>query len=190
MRILIAPDKFKGSLGAEAAGQSIAAGLQSVLPEAELEIVALADGGEGTAAAICRAASGEMFHCRVHDALGREITAPYAWLPESRLVICEMSAAAGLAQLVPNDRDPLRASTFGVGELLRAALARDPREIVIGLGGARRTTAASGSRARSGFASSAVTTLRWPGRSTSCSISSGSSYLTSSRCRRSRPPAT
>lgn len=135
MRILIAPDKFKGSLGADAVGQSIAAGLRAALPQAELEIVALADGGEGTAETICRAAGGEWIECRVHDALGREIGARYAWLAESGLAVCEMSAAAGLAQLAPNEHDPLRASTFGVGEMLRAASARRPRQIIIGLGG-------------------------------------------------------
>lgn len=135
MRILIAPDKFKGSLGAEEAGQSIAAGLQSVLPDAELEIVALADGGEGTAAAICRAAGGEWIECRAHDALGREITARYAWLAQPGLAVFEMSTAAGLAQISPNERNPLRASTFGVGEMLRAASDRQPRQIIIGLGG-------------------------------------------------------
>ncbi|MEO7724810.1 MAG: glycerate kinase [Chthoniobacterales bacterium] len=135
MRILIAPDKFKGSLRAEAVGQSIGRGLQAALPEVELEFVPLADGGEGTTETICRAAGGELLSCRVHDALGREISARYAWLPDSRLVVCEMSAAAGLAQLAPTERDPLRASTFGVGEMLHAALARQPREIVIGLGG-------------------------------------------------------
>ncbi len=83
MRILIAPDKFKGSLGAEEVGRSIAAGLKTALPDAECEIVALADGGEGTSEAICRAAGGEWIECRAHDALGREITARYAWLAES-----------------------------------------------------------------------------------------------------------
>ncbi|MEO5718661.1 MAG: glycerate kinase [Chthoniobacterales bacterium] len=135
MRILIAPDKFKGSLGAEEVGQSIAAGLKTALPGTELEIVALADGGEGTTEAICHAAGGELVSCRVHDALGREIVAQYGWLPQSGLAICEMSAAAGLAQLASDERDPLRASTFGVGEMLLAASAKKPGEIIIGLGG-------------------------------------------------------
>ncbi len=135
MRILIAPDKFKGSLGAEEVGQSIAAGLRAALPEAKLEIVALADGGEGTAETICRAAGGKWIACRAHDALGREIAARYAWLEKSGLAVCEMSAAAGLAQLSPNERDPLRVSTFGVGEILLAAAAQNPTEIIIGLGG-------------------------------------------------------
>jgi glycerate kinase len=135
MRILIAPDKFKGSLSAEAVGNAMAVGLRSVLPNAQFEMVALADGGEGTSDAICRAADGEWIDCPAHDALGREIVARYAWLPQSGLAVCEMSAAAGLSQLAPDERAPLRASTFGVGEILLAARARGPREIIVGLGG-------------------------------------------------------
>jgi glycerate 2-kinase len=135
MRVLIAPDKFKGSLGAAEIGQRIAAGLAGALPGAELEIVALADGGEGTAEAICRAQGGEWIACPAHDALGRAIPARYAWLPEPGLAVMEMSAAAGLEQIAPNERDPMRASTFGVGEMLLAAAAHGARRIIIGLGG-------------------------------------------------------
>ncbi|MGH8094160.1 MAG: glycerate kinase [Chthoniobacterales bacterium] len=135
MRVLIAPDKFKGSLGAEPVGLAIAAGVRRALPTAEIETVAIADGGEGTAEAICLAGGGEWIICAVHDALGRPLDARYAWLPETHLAAIEMSAAAGLAQLLPDERDPLRASTFGVGEMLRAATARSAREIILGLGG-------------------------------------------------------
>ena len=124
MRILIAPDKFKGSLGAEDVGAAIARGLQSALPGAELEIVALADGGEGTAEAIRRARDGEGVAVATHDALGRVGQSRYAWLAEARLAVMEMSAAAGLSQLAPNERDPMSASTFGVGEMLRDAVER------------------------------------------------------------------
>ena len=134
MRILIAPDKFKGSLGAQEVAERIAAGLRSVLPRAEIEIVALADGGEGTADAICRARGGEWFTCAAHDALGRAALARYGWLAESGLAVMEMSAAAGLQALAPNERNPMLASTFGVGEMLLAA-ARSATEIIIGLGG-------------------------------------------------------
>ena len=87
----------------------------------------------------------------LHDALGREIEAGYAWLPESGLAVCEMSAAAGLAQLSPDERNPLRASTFGVGELLRAACARAPREIIIGLGGSATNDGGFGCARALGF---------------------------------------
>ncbi len=135
MRILIAPDKFKGSLGARAIGEAIARGLEAALPEADLEIVPLADGGEGTAEAICQARGGEWVNCPAHDALGRVRPARYGWLAAPRLAVMEMSAAAGLAQLAPDERNPLRASTFGVGEMLASATARRAVEIIIGLGG-------------------------------------------------------
>lgn len=135
MRFLIAPDKFKGSLGAQEVGQRIAAGLRRALPAATLENVALADGGEGTAESIRQAQGGEWITCAAHDALGRDRPARYAWLPRSARAVLEMSAIAGLDGLLPNERDPLRASTFGVGEMLRAATRRGATEVIIGLGG-------------------------------------------------------
>jgi glycerate kinase len=135
MRLLIAPDKFKGSLGAAEVGAAIAAGVQAALPGAQIEVVALADGGEGTADAICRARGGEWIACAAHDALGREVPTRFAWLASSRLAVIEMSAAAGMQGLSPNELDPFHASTFGVGEMIRAAAARGATEIIVGLGG-------------------------------------------------------
>ena len=80
MRILIAPDKFKGSLGAEEVAERISAGVRSALPTAEIELLPLADGGEGTAETIRRARGGEWVSCAAHDALGREIQTRYAWM--------------------------------------------------------------------------------------------------------------
>jgi glycerate kinase len=135
MRILIVPDKFKGSLGARAVGEAIAAGARQALPSAQFEICSLADGGEGTAEAICAARGGEWISCPVHNARGRPVTVQYGWLPETRSAVMEMSAAAGLASLPPNEHDPVTASTFGVGEMLLAAAAHGAKEIIIGLGG-------------------------------------------------------
>lgn len=135
MRILIAPDKFKGSLGAEEVARRIGAGVRSALPTAQIEMLPLADGGEGTAETIRRARGGEWICCAVHDALGREIQARFAWMPQSALAVLEMSAAAGLQSLRPDERNPVNASTFGVGEMLRAAAEHGARKIIIGLGG-------------------------------------------------------
>ncbi len=135
MRILIAPDKFKGSLGAEEVAERISAGVRSALPTAEIEMLPLADGGEGTAETIRRAREGEWVSCAAHDALGREIQTWYAWMAQSSLAVLEMSAAAGLQSLLPDERNPVSASTFGVGEMLRAAAGDGAREIIIGLGG-------------------------------------------------------
>jgi glycerate kinase len=151
MRIVIAPDKFKGSLGAQAVGEAIARGIQGALPEAQLEIVACADGGEGTAEAIRRARDGEWVDCAAHDALDRNVQSRYAWLTAPRLAVMEMSAAAGLELLAPNERDPIRASTFGVGELLRAAADRGAAQIIIGLGGSATNDGGCGMARALGF---------------------------------------
>jgi glycerate kinase len=135
MHILIAPDKFKGSLGAKDVGAAIAAGVRTTIPAAQIEVIALADGGEGTAAAICAARGGEWITCAAHDALGRDLLTRFVWLAPSCLAVIEMSAAAGMQGLAPNDLDPLNASTFGVGEMVLAAAARGATEIIVGLGG-------------------------------------------------------
>ena len=151
MRILVAPDKFKGSLGAEDVGAAIARGLQSAFPTAQLDIVALADGGEGTAAAIRRAREGDWIAVAAHDALGRAGEGQYAWLAAARLAVMEMSAVAGLSQLAPGERDPMCASTFGVGEMLRDAAERDAAEIIIGLGGSATNDGGFGMARALGF---------------------------------------
>ena len=135
MRILIAPDKFKGSLGAEEVAERIGAGVHSALPIAEIELLPLADGGEGTAETVRRACGGEWVSCTAHDAIGREIHVRYAWMAQSALAVLEMSAAAGLQPLLPDERNPVNASTFGVGEMLRAAAGHGARDIIVGLGG-------------------------------------------------------
>jgi glycerate kinase len=135
VRILIAPDKFKGALNAREVAENIAKGLRDVLPDAEIEIVPMADGGEGTAEAICEARSGSRLNCKAHDPIGREIAARYAWIENGKLAVMEMSEAAGMRRLSESERDPVRAITFGVGEMILDAANRGANEIVIGLGG-------------------------------------------------------
>ncbi len=135
MRILIAPDKFKGALNARDVAKNIAEGLHEVLPNAEIEIVPMADGGEGTAEAICEARSGSWLKCKAHDPIGREIEARYAWIEDGNLAVMEMSEASGMRRLSENERDPIRATTFGVGEMILDAKNRGANEIIIGLGG-------------------------------------------------------
>src|SRR5258708_10678971 len=135
MRILVAPDKFKGALNARDAAQNIAKGLLDVLSDAQIELVPMADGGEGTAEAICDARSCSWLECKAHDPLGREIDARYGWLDEEKLAVMEMSEAAGIRRLSENERDPIRATTFGVGEMILDATKRGANEIIVGLGG-------------------------------------------------------
>src|SRR6266508_895739 len=135
MKILIAPDKFKGALNAREIAENIAKGLRGTLPDAEIEIVPMADGGEGTAEAICEARSGSWLNCKAHDPIGREIDARYAWIGDGKLAVMEMSEAAGMRRLSESERDPVRATTFGVGEMILDAVNRGANEIIIGLGG-------------------------------------------------------
>src|SRR2546423_13779847 len=135
MKILIAPDKFKGTLDARDVAQNIARGLLDVLPDAQIEIVLMADGGEGAAEAICAARGCSWLECKAHDPLGREIPARYGWIEQEKLAVMEMSEAAGMRRLAETERDPIRATTFGVGEMLLDATKRGANEIIIGLGG-------------------------------------------------------
>lgn len=135
MRILVAPDKFKGSLNAREVADSIGAGLRQVLPDAVVETMPIADGGEGTAEVIGQACGAERVNCAAHDALGREIDPEYFWVADRGTAVMEMSAAAGLWRIAPGERDVLRADTFGVGEMIKDASDRGANEILIGLGG-------------------------------------------------------
>src|SRR5438046_2990496 len=135
MNILIAPDKFKGSLSARQVAENIALGIGDVIPDAQIEIAPVADGGEGTAEVICDARGGEWVMCRTHGPLGNPIEARYVWLGENASAVIEMSEAAGLRALENGVRDVLRANTFGVGEMLLDVAKRGAHEIIVGLGG-------------------------------------------------------
>lgn len=151
MRILIAPDKFKGSLDGRGVAENIGAGLKSVLPNATIETMPVADGGEGTAEVICQGLGGEMINCAAHDALGREIEASYVWLKDRATAVMEMSAASGMWRIAPKERDLLRADTFGVGEMIKDAARRDARKILIGLGGSATNDGGFGMARALGF---------------------------------------
>src|SRR4029077_12507448 len=135
MRVLVAPDKFKGSLSAKQVAENIALGIREVIPDAQIEIAPVADGGEGTAEVICNARAGEWMTCRAHGPLGNPIEARYVWLSENSTAVIEMSEAAGLRALRDGTRDVLRANTFGVGEMLLDGAKRGAREIIVALGG-------------------------------------------------------
>ena len=135
MRILIAPDKFKGCLSAPEVARHIAVGLRAALPHAQIDLLPLADGGEGTAEVICNALNGSWVKCNAHDPLGRAVDCRCAFIKKRKLAIMEMSEAAGLRRLSPNERDVDRASTFGVGEMILDATRQGANEIIVGLGG-------------------------------------------------------
>jgi glycerate 2-kinase len=151
MKILIAPDKFKGTLNAHEVAENIAIGLSDVLPAAKIEIVPMADGGEGTAEVICNAGEGTWLECKAHDPLGREIEACYGWVEDEKLAVMEMSEAAGMRRLSASERDPIRATTLGVGEMILDASGRGADEIIIGLGGSATNDGGFGMARALGF---------------------------------------
>ena len=151
MRILIAPDKFKGTLNAREVAQNIAKGLLDVLPDAQIQVVPMADGGEGTAEAVCDVRGCSWLECKAHDPLGREIDARYGWIDEEKLAVMEMSEAAGMRRLSERERDPVRATTFGVGEMILDATKRGANEIIVGLGGSATNDGGFGMARALGF---------------------------------------
>jgi len=151
MKILVAPDKFKGTLNAREVAQHIAHGLLDVLPDAQIEIVPMADGGEGTAEAVCDARGCVWVECKAHDPLGREIDVRYGWIDEEKIAVMEMSEAAGMRRLSQNERDPIRATTFGVGQMILDATKRGANEIIIGLGGSATNDGGFGMARALGF---------------------------------------
>jgi len=149
--ILVAPDKFKGALNAREVAQNIAKGLLDVVPDAQIEIVPMADGGEGTAEAICDARGCSWIKCKAHDPLGREIDARYGWIDQEKLAVMEMSEAAGMRRLSGSERDPIRATTFGIGEMILDASKHGAKQIVIGLGGSATNDGGFGMARALGF---------------------------------------
>jgi glycerate kinase len=144
LRILVAPDKFKGSLSAKEAADAICAGLERAIPEARLHKLPLADGGEGTADLFIKIFGGQIVECETVDALGRPIHARYGWTPSQRQAVVEVSAASGLWRILPEERDPLRASTLGTGRLIIDAARRGATKIIVALGGSATNDGGAG----------------------------------------------
>ena len=143
-RIIAAFDSFKGSLTSREAGEAFRRGFMAERPDAEVEVLAIADGGEGMAEAICEGVGGVMVSVVVSDPLGRKIEARYALINGGATAVIAMSAASGLTLLSPDERNPLIASTYGTGELIIDALERGCREIIMGLGGSATNDCGTG----------------------------------------------
>ncbi|MFF8860441.1 glycerate kinase [Streptomyces sp. NPDC015139] len=140
-RVLIAADKFKGSLTAVQVAERVTAGLRRIVPDLQVEALPVADGGDGTVDAAV-AAGFERREVRVAGPLGREVTAAFALRGGTAVV--EMAEASGLQRLPAGVFAPLTASTYGSGELLRAALDAGARTIVFGVGGSATTDGGAG----------------------------------------------
>jgi glycerate 2-kinase len=134
VRIVVAPDKFKGSLTGRAAGDAMARGLARAFPGAQIEVVPVADGGDGTADVLVDALGGKLVTVDVTGPDGADVSATYGSLPESRAVI-ELARASGLALIAPGENDPLTATTYGTGQLIAAAIDAGAKSIILAIGG-------------------------------------------------------
>ena len=143
-RVVVAPQSFKGSADAVAVASAIARGVRRALPDASVEEMPLADGGEGTVRALVRATKGTLRAARVRDPLLREIRAEWGVLGDGTTAIVEMAAASGLPLLTALERDPRITSTRGTGELILAAAASGAHRIVIGIGGSATNDGGAG----------------------------------------------
>lgn len=152
MKIVIAMDSFKGSLCAMEAGNAAREGILRVYPDARIEVAALADGGEGTVRAIVGATGGRFEYARVHDPLGRLVTAEYGVIGTTKTVVMEMAEASGLTLLREDERNPMAASTLGFGELIADAIGKGYRDFIIGLGGSATNDGGFGMLRALGFA--------------------------------------
>ncbi|WP_057689199.1 glycerate kinase, partial [Bordetella pertussis] len=144
MKIVIAPDSFKESLSAPDAAAAIARGVRQACPGAHTLCIPMADGGEGTVQAVLAATGGQWRETTVRGALGEPVRARWGWLPDDATAVIEMAAAAGLELAPPAQRDPLRACSHGVGELIRAALDAGARRLIVGLGGSATNDGGAG----------------------------------------------
>ena len=151
MRVVIAPDKFKGSLTALEAAEAMARGLSRVDPSAEIDRVPMADGGEGTVAALVAATGGSYRTVTVTGPLGEPVAASFGLLGDGRTAVLEMASASGLWLVPPALRDPLRATTRGTGQLLLAALEAGARRVIVGIGGSATNDGGAGLGQALGF---------------------------------------
>ena len=144
MKIIIAPDSFKDSLSAEGVAQAIADGLAQVWPDAQVVQCPMADGGEGTVDSVLAACHGELRRETVNGPLGEAVEARWGWLADSHTAMIEMAEASGLQRVPTGQRDACISSTFGTGELIRAALDAGAQRIILAIGGSATNDGGAG----------------------------------------------
>lgn len=135
MKIVIAIDSFKGSVTSVEAGEALKRGILRVFDDADVKIIPVADGGEGTADALINGMGGEKITIPVTGPLGETVMATYGIVGENKTAIIEMAQAAGLTLVPPEKRDPMKTTTYGVGEMINDAIDRGCRNFIVGIGG-------------------------------------------------------
>jgi glycerate kinase len=143
MKIIIAPDSFKGSLRSPEVCRALASGFLRIFPDSEFILVPMADGGEGTVDAAVQAVGGEKVAVNVHGPLMEPVQAEYGVLSGDRAVF-EMASASGLELISDSLRNPLKTTTYGTGEILRAILDREIHDITLGIGGSATVDGGAG----------------------------------------------
>lgn len=144
MKVLIAPDSFKGGLTAKQAADAIEVGVLRAMPQAECVKVPMADGGEGTVSSLVEANHGELRHAEVTGPLGKPVKATYGLLDNGQTAVIEMAQASGLQYVDGSSIQAGQATTFGTGELMLAALDAGARRLILGLGGSATTDGGAG----------------------------------------------
>jgi len=144
MRILIAPNAFKGSISAFDAAKAIEEGILRAMPDADCMLLPIADGGDGTADVLVQGVGGRFITAQVINPLGKPISTTFALLSDGLTAMIEMANASGLRLIATEDRNPLIATTYGTGQLLQAALNVGARKIIIGLGGSATVDGGAG----------------------------------------------
>jgi len=151
MKVVVAVDSFKGCMRSDEAGKIIADALRESLADAKIVMVPIADGGEGTTDAVVRATGGELCSVPVTGPLGDPVTAVYGVFPDGTTAVMEMASASGIELVPPGGLDPMKATTFGTGELIRSALEDGVRDIILGVGGSATVDGGTGMAQALGF---------------------------------------
>ncbi len=144
MRVVVAPDSFKGSISALGAASAVERGILAVFPEAEIVKVPIADGGEGTVEALIAGSGGQMIYQEVVGPLGKPVKACWGILGDGETAVIEMAAASGLPLVPKGQRDPRLTTTYGTGQLIKAALERGMHKLIIGIGGSATNDGGAG----------------------------------------------
>jgi len=144
MKVVVAPNSFKGSLSAPEAAAAIARGVRDVFPEAEVVEVPVADGGEGTVEALVSAHRGTYGTVHVEGPLGDPVQATYGLIERGRTGVVELASASGLTLIPPERRDPRRTSTYGFGQLLQAVRQAGVMQVIAGIGGSATNDGGAG----------------------------------------------
>jgi glycerate kinase len=150
-KIVIASDSFKGSLTSARVAGSVERGIRAVFPECDIRRVYIADGGEGTVEALVGSMDGAFVRCMVSDPLGRPVEAVYGIVENGGTAVIEMSAASGLTLVALHERNPMKTSTYGTGEMIADALRRGCRKFLVGIGGSATNDAGTGMLQALGF---------------------------------------